>query len=184
VLTHESRQPVPWLISNVSLKAGMHLTLSDNLAPVLQVYLPAISARLSELLPKAEFHHVGATAIPRAVTKGDVDVLLRVEQVDFPSAVGVLRSRFEIRQPENWTAVFASFGDDSSYPFPLGVQLVVRDSEADFFLFLHEYFTSDFAHLSEYNRIKTESAPRGSEEYWKAKDRYLSSILASQPRTG
>ena len=162
----------------------MHLTLSDNLRPVLQSNLPKISARLSALLPKAEFHHIGATAIPGAVTRGDVDVLLRVEQVDFAAAVAVLRSHFVTKQPENWREVFASFGDDSSYPFPLGVQLVVRDSECDFFLFLHEYFTSDVSHLAECNRIKTESAPHGSEEYWKAKDRFLSSILASRPKSG
>src|SRR5687768_14776969 len=134
----------------------MHLTLSDNLRPLLQANIPTISARLSALLPKAEFRHVGATAIPGAITKGDVDVLLRVDQVDFAPAVAVLRSHFETKQPENWTDVFASFGDNSSYPFPLGVQLVIRDSEGDFFLFLHEYFTSDVTHLSEYNRIKTE----------------------------
>ncbi len=29
--------------------------------------------------------------------------------------------------------------------FPLGGQLVVKDSEADFFLFLHDYFVSDTA---------------------------------------
>jgi len=162
----------------------MHLTLSDDLTPLFKASLPKIATRLSALLPKAAFHHIGATAIPGAVTKGDVDVLLRVEHLDFAAAVAVLQSHFVIKQPENWSEVFASFGDDSSYPFPLGVQLVVRDSEADFFLFLHEYFTSDVTRLAEYNRIKKEAAPHGSEEYWKAKDRFLSSILASRKKSG
>jgi GrpB-like predicted nucleotidyltransferase (UPF0157 family) len=165
-------------------ESGMQLTRSDDLAPVLRANLPKISARLSALLPNAEFRHIGATAIPGAVTKGDVDVLLRVEQVDFAASAAILRSHLLTKQPENWTEVFASFGDDSSYPFPLGVQLVVKDSEGDFFLYLHEYFTSDFEHLAEYNRIKTESAAHGSEEYWRAKDRFLSSILASRPKNG
>jgi hypothetical protein len=109
-----------------------------------------------------------------------VDVLLRVESAPFPSAVEVLKKHFVIKQPENWTRSFASFGDDESFPFPLGVQLVVRDSDADIFLFLHEYFTSDASHLAEYNRIKQEFAPLGAEEYWKAKDRFLSPIVASR----
>lgn len=163
----------------VGYACGMHLVLSDDLAPVLQASLPGIAAQLAALLPKAEFQHIGSTAIPGAVTKGDVDVLLRVEATDFPASVAILRSHFTVKQPENWTEVFASFGDDSSHAFPLGVQLVVRGSEADFFQFLHEYFTADSRRLAEYNRIKTESAPLGPVEYWKAKDRFLSSILAA-----
>ncbi len=162
----------------------MHLILSKDLKPVVEANLPAIAARLAALLPKAEFHHVGATAICGALTKGDVDVLLRVEQADFTSAVSVLRRHFAIKQPENWTESFASFGDDDAYPFPLGVQLMVRDSESDFMLFLHEYFSSNAVRLAEYNRIKTESAPLGPDAYWRAKDRYLSAILQSRPAIG
>ena len=160
----------------------MHLTSSNDLAPEVRLVITSIAKQLSSLLPRAEFHHIGATAIPGAVTKGDVDVLLRVEASDFLSAVSALRGRFAIKQPENWTEVFASFGDDSSYQFPIGVQLVVKDSEGDIFLFLHDYLTSDPKHLAEYNRVKRESAPNGPEAYWKAKDRYLSSILASRPK--
>jgi GrpB-like predicted nucleotidyltransferase (UPF0157 family) len=160
----------------------MHLILSNTMAPVLQAHLPQIAGRLAALLPKAEFHHVGATAIPGALTKGDVDVALRVDAEDFPAAVTALKSQFVTKQPQNWTDTFASFGDDTSFPFPLGIQLVTRNSENDIFLFLHEYFTSDASHLAEYNRIKQEYAPLGAQEYWKAKDRLLSSILATRSK--
>ena len=162
----------------------MRFTLSDDLAPGLQAPLARISAQLSGWLPTAEFHHIGATAIPGSVTKGDVDVLLRVEAADFSSSVNTLRQHFTINQPENWTDGFASFADDHSYPFPLGVQLVVKDSEFDFFLFLLEYFTSNLAHLAEYNRIKLEAAPLGVEEYRNAKERYLTPIIAHRPKPG
>jgi hypothetical protein len=47
--------------------------------------------------------------------------------------------------------------------------------------------TDEFApklreHLAEYNRIKEKAAPLGVDEYWKAKDRFLSQILASRPK--
>jgi len=162
----------------------MHLTRSDDLIPVLQATLPAIKAHLLTLVPNAEFHHIGATALPGAITKGDVDVLLRVCQSDFTSAVEILRTQLEVKQAENWSNDFASFGEDSSYPFPLGVQLVVKDSENDFFLFIHEYLSSDLMHLAEYNRIKINSASNGPEEYWKAKHIFLSSLLASRSNNG
>jgi GrpB-like predicted nucleotidyltransferase (UPF0157 family) len=152
------------------------------LASQLREHLAQVSAQLARLLPRAEFHHIGATAIPGAVTKGDVDVLLRVDAAEFPHAVDCLRQRFAIKQAKNWTAVFASFGDDSSFPFPLGVQLVIRESEADIFLFLHEYLSADTKSLAEYNRIKEEAAPLGADAYWEAKNRFLSQILSSRPK--
>jgi hypothetical protein len=87
-----------------------------------------------------------------------------------------------VKQEKNWTAAFASFGDDSSFPFPLGVQLVIKESEADIFLYLHEYLSADAKHLAEYNRIKEEAAPLGVDAYWQAKDRFLSQILSSRPK--
>ncbi len=166
----------------VGKESNMHLILSETLTPVLQAHLPLIAGRLAALLPQAEFHHVGATAIPGALTKGDVDVMLRVNAEDFPGAVAALKSQFVTKQPQNWTDTFASFGDDASFPFPLGIQLVIRNAENDIFLFLHQYFTADPSHLAEYNRIKLEHAPLGPEEYWKAKDRLLSSILAARSK--
>lgn len=160
----------------------MRLVDSGSLAPLLRTHLPEISRRLSAVVPRAEFHHVGATAMPGALTKGDVDVLLRVDAGEFAGAIHALRQDFTVMQPENWTAVFASFGDETAYPFPLGVQMVVRNSEADFFLYLHDYFTTDAAHLEEYNRVKTEALARGGDEYRQAKDRFLSAILARRPQ--
>lgn len=158
----------------------MHLLPSNDLKPVLREYLPGIASRLAMLVPSGEFHHIGATAITGALTKGDVDVLLRVEAHGFASAVSVLKQEFAVKQPTNWSASFASFGDDSGYPFPLGIQLVVRDAEEDFFLYLHDYLSADPARIAEYNHIKAESAPHGQQAYWQAKHRFLSAILAAR----
>ncbi len=161
----------------------MRLVSSDSLAPVLRTYLPEITTCLSALVPEGEVHHVGPTALPGALTKGDVDVLLRVDAEDFPRAIDALRKRFAVMQPQNWTAVFASFGDETTYPFPLGVQVVIKDSEADFLLYLHDYFTADAAHLAAYNRVKTEALTRGcDDDYWQAKNRFLSEILERRPQ--
>lgn len=158
----------------------MELMFAESLAPSLQEPLVRIAAELRALCPRAEFHHVGATAIPGSLTKGDVDVILRVEASEFSSAVEKLRRRFAINQPENWTECFASFADDASYPFPLGVQLVVKDSRSDFFLFLVDYFRANPEQLEEYNRLKQEFARRGTEAYRNAKERFLTPILAAR----
>lgn len=162
--------------------SGVRFIRSDELRPRLDDDLRQIASQLRHWVPRGEFHHIGATAIPGAYTKGDVDVLLRVDAPDFLPAVEALRQHFAINQPENWTEGFASFADERSYAFPLGVQLVAKASEYDFFVFLVDYFTAHPDALAEYDRVKREAAPLGVEEYRRAKERFLAPILAARPK--
>jgi len=156
---------------------SVRLTLVSELMPQVERVLARVMARLRELVPGAGLHHIGATALPGALTKGDVDVLVRVAPARFPAVVEELGRHFAVKQPANWTASFASFGDDAGHELPLGIQVVVEDGEEDFFLFLRDYFGSDPQALREYDRLKTAHAPRGAEAYWKAKAEFLGSIL-------
>lgn len=155
----------------------IRLGRSEEMRPVLDAHLPRIAKRLSELVPSAGFHHIGATAIPGSITKGDVDVLLRVTPQAFPPAVIRLKDTFAVAQPQNWSDAFASFADESTYPFPLGVQMVVENSPNDFFLFLTDYFTAHPDELERLNQLKIDNAARGPEAYWSAKNEFLSAIL-------
>jgi GrpB-like predicted nucleotidyltransferase (UPF0157 family) len=44
----------------------------------------SLNAMLTALLPEARIEHIGSTAIPGAVTKGDLDIRVQVEQSAFP----------------------------------------------------------------------------------------------------
>jgi GrpB-like predicted nucleotidyltransferase (UPF0157 family) len=156
----------------------VRLISSDDIAPIAADIFSRVSTQLRGLLPDAELHHIGATAIPGALTKGDLDVLVRVDRVRFQPARDLLRGSFEVKQPQNWDAHFASFGSDAGYALPVGVQLVVKESEADFFLFVHEYILSHPDILATYNRVKQEYADESPAEYWSAKDRVLAPIVA------
>jgi GrpB-like predicted nucleotidyltransferase (UPF0157 family) len=157
-----------------------------NLKPVSEVLPQAervvsrVRAHLAALLPDAEVHHIGATALPGGVTKGDVDVLVRVSAASFPAAVAALRGEFAVRQPDNWTAEFASFGDDASHELPLGLQVVVKDSQGDFLLFLRDHLLANPDVLAEYNRLKRAHAGEGAQGYWQAKDAFFSRLLAAR----
>src|SRR5438105_3143318 len=71
-----------------------------------------------QLVPNAEVHHIGATALPTGLTKGDVDVNIRIRPDGFARAVDVFRRRYEPAQEHNWTPTYVSFKADS-YPLPL-----------------------------------------------------------------
>jgi GrpB-like predicted nucleotidyltransferase (UPF0157 family) len=154
----------------------------SDLMPQVESILDHVLPQLRALLPEAEVHHIGATAMPfpGAMTKGDVDVLVHVSAAMFPAAVAVLRQHFQVKQPENWTSEFASFGDDRAYALPLGIQVVVKGSKDDFLLFLRDYFNSNPHVILEYSRLKIRHAGEGQEKYWQAKDAFLANILAAR----
>ena len=157
------------------------LWLVNELRPQVEHVLERLLPRLRALLPDAELCHIGATALPGGVTKGDVDISARVSSAGFAAAVEALRQHFVVKQPANWTAAFASFGDDLGYALPVGIQLVIKDSSDDFLVFLHDYLLCNRNVLEEYNSLKQSHAGEGAESYWRAKDAFLSKILASRP---
>jgi GrpB-like predicted nucleotidyltransferase (UPF0157 family) len=158
----------------------MELATSEDLAPKVERVLERLAPAVRALAPDVPWHHIGATAIPGSLTKGDVDLVLRVPAERFPAIVELLRHRFAIKQPENWTSDFASFGDDNGYELPVGIQVVVMDTNQDFFLFLRDYFTLNPVALDRYNELKRSHVGGGPEAYWKAKDQFLSQILQTE----
>ena len=85
----------------------------------------SVRETLAELLPPtADIRHVGATAVPGCLTKGDLDIVVRVPANDFAAADAVLASRFARNGGSIRTDTFSAFEDGSSQPH-LGVQLAV-----------------------------------------------------------
>jgi GrpB-like predicted nucleotidyltransferase (UPF0157 family) len=158
------------------------LKITDDLRLQIDRTLKHLSARIKAVLPEMELHHIGATAIPGALTKGDLDVLLRVSPEGFPAVVDTLRRQFQVKQPDNWTPQFASFGDDTTFELPVGIQVVVKDSENDFLLYLRDYLVQNPKALAECNRLKMANADKGPAQYWKAKNKFLQQILATRQK--
>lgn len=159
----------------------MKLARTDDLRAEIGQTLDALLPLLGAQLPGAEVHHIGATAVPGALTKGDVDVLVQVAKSGFAAAVAALDTRFSRRQCENWRADFASFGDETGYALPVGVQLTVRGSEWDFFLYLRDCLLSYPALVEECNQLKLAHAGSGDDAYREAKHGFYTALLARRP---
>ena len=68
------------------------------------------------LLPGARIEHVGSTAVPGSLTKGDLDICVIVDRAEFERASRVLAARFEIHQSENWSPTLARRSWPPSWP--------------------------------------------------------------------
>jgi GrpB-like predicted nucleotidyltransferase (UPF0157 family) len=138
-------------------------------------------ARIAGLIPGAEVVHVGSTAVPGALTKGDLDLMVRVGAGGFEPAVRALGSAYSIHQPENWTPSFASFVDPQASDPPVGVQLVVAGSkeEAIFEPFL-EALRDHPALLAEYNTLKRRLDGSDYELYTRVKGEFIERVLGER----
>ncbi|MFC0091542.1 GrpB family protein [Allobacillus sp. GCM10007491] len=110
-------------------------------------------AFLQKLLPKADIQHIGSTAIPRSLTKGDLDIQVRVTAAEFPSAVTALAKHYGVNEGSTQTDTFRAFQDDRADP-QLGIQLTVIDSELDFFWKIRDVLKLNDQFLQEYDDLK------------------------------
>jgi GrpB-like predicted nucleotidyltransferase (UPF0157 family) len=142
--------------------------LADDVASVVS----DVRSELRVLAPEADIEHVGATSMPDGVTKGDVDVNLRMHPDRFDDVIAALSTQFAVAQPQNWTATFASFSG-TRRGLPLGIQVTVAGSDDDSLVELRDLMRNDPSLRRQYDAIKRASAPAGRNAYWHAKDDFL-----------
>lgn len=131
-------------------------------------------------LPKsAVIEHVGATAVPGCLTKGDLDICIRTDPQDFDEAERQLARSFERNRGSVRSDAFAAFMDDERIP-PLGVQLVAKGSELDFFVRFRDRLREDANLLSSYNDLKRRYEGRDMEEYRSAKADFISGAVSKK----
>ncbi|MCF3933040.1 GrpB family protein [Acuticoccus sp. M5D2P5] len=136
-----------------------------------------VRAAIVARLPEADIRHVGATAVPGCLTKGDLDIVVRVEAADFPAADHALGAHFARNDGSVRTDAFAAFADDRSDP-PLGVQLVAIGGPLDVFHHFVEALRASPGLVAEYNALKSRFAGADMEVYRRAKSAFIEEVLA------
>jgi GrpB-like predicted nucleotidyltransferase (UPF0157 family) len=136
-----------------------------------------VSALLAAMLPSsADIRHIGATAVPGCLTKGDLDIVVRVPAADFERADATLASRYARNQGSIRTPTFSAFEDAGCDPH-LGIQLAVIDSPSDFFHLFAEVLQSSPDLVDEYNALKRRHDGGHMAIYRAAKDAFVERVL-------
>jgi len=151
--------------------------MSQTFQPTAAQIVDEIAAVVRPIAADADVQDMGATAIPGLLTKGDVDVNVRVSAGDFVRVVDFLRLHFEINQPDNWTDGFASFADDTHYALPVGVQVTVIDHPDDVFVGQRDRLASQPDLIERYNELKARYEGSEMEEYRTAKWAFIEAHL-------
>jgi GrpB-like predicted nucleotidyltransferase (UPF0157 family) len=132
---------------------------------------------LSAILPAARFEHVGASAVPGALSKGDLDICVLMARESFHEALGVLgeagftlRSRPDRAAPRHILA--APLGE-----MPLMVHLVEEGRTTDPLIAFRDALRADPALVERYNAVRLEAAARGATAYRAAKAGFIADVL-------
>jgi GrpB-like predicted nucleotidyltransferase (UPF0157 family) len=130
-------------------------------------------------IPEADIHHVGSTAVPGSLTKGDLDIQVRVSQFSFQDAVQKLSGIYDLNEGSTQADSFRAFKDDSSIP-PLGVQLTVVNSELDIFWKMREVLLCNERLRIEYDELKQIYNGKLMEDYRQAKGLFFQKLMESE----
>ncbi|WP_052256521.1 GrpB family protein [Salinicoccus sp. YB14-2] len=130
---------------------------------------------INRMIPGADIQHVGSTAIPDSVTKGDLDIQVRVSPNQFNHAVNILSEMYDTNNSSIKTKEFRAFKDDETNP-PLGIQLTVIGSEFDFFWKFRDVLLQNMDLKNEYDALKLKYENSSMSDYREAKDIFFEEI--------
>ncbi|WYP27787.1 GrpB family protein [Alkalihalobacillus sp. FSL W8-0930] len=136
------------------------------------------SIQIQRLVPNADIHHVGSTAVSNALTKGDLDFQVRVKQEDFQQAKQSLLTIYGLNTGSSQTSFFSAFEIEDE--LPIGIQLTVIHSEIDHFWKVTKYLKENPTAQEQYNQLKLTYNGQPMDLYRKKKSTFIESLLESE----
>lgn len=136
-----------------------------------------VQAQLRAVLPRAIVVHVGSTSLPDGLTKGDVDVQVRVTSEDFQKACDAVSSLYE-ENPGGFTDQGRSFKSDACDP-PLGVHVTVIGGPSDIQHRQRDLLAARSDLRAAYDALKRTFDGKEMDTYREAKARFFDRLLAS-----
>ncbi|WP_299128889.1 GrpB family protein [uncultured Vibrio sp.] len=132
---------------------------------------------IRKLIPNARVEHVGASSIPSAVSKGDLDIFVGVELGELEDAIerlttlGFTEKLDTLRTPE-LCMLESTSGDD------VALQVVANGSEFECFLRFRDKLRTNPALVQQYNTLKMSCEGWPHEEYREKKSTFIEHVLA------
>ena len=114
--------------------------------------------------------------MPGSLTKGDLDIQVRIRIEEFAAADSTLANYYERNVLSHRSQTFSSFKDDTSDP-PLGIQLTGIGAPEDFFIPLRDYLIAHPDRNEQYNQLKRHFDGAAMDDYRLAKSSFLEALL-------
>ncbi|MFA3128351.1 GrpB family protein [Acinetobacter pittii] len=131
---------------------------------------------ISTLLPFAKIEHIGSSAIPNAISKGDLDIYIEVIPEQFEFAIEQLKTLNFIEKQNTLRThelcMLESLNNDD-----VAFQIVVTDSVFTFFLTFKNKLISSPTLVNEYNQLKLQCSHLDPDQYRTIKSDFINRVL-------
>ena len=132
---------------------------------------------LGSLLPHAKIEHIGSSAVPGALSKGDLDIFLGVKLEQHSEAVVILeKAGFCIKVGTLRTTELCMLEAPEQ---DVAVQVVAIGSEYEFFVEFRNMLLKSKDLLNSYNELKRQSESLEDNEYRNIKSEFIENALGN-----
>jgi len=138
-----------------------------------------ISAVLRGAFPDAVIEHIGSSAVPGLVSKGDLDIFVGVERNAFKSATRQLEVLgFSVKEGSLRTESLCPFTTDKYDGADVGLQLVENGSKFEFFRTFRDMLLENEGLRERYNEMKCRCTGMDGDAYRQIKSEFIETELA------
>ncbi|MFW1920751.1 GrpB family protein [Acinetobacter geminorum] len=131
---------------------------------------------ISTLLPFAKIEHIGSSAIPNAISKGDLDIYIEVMPEQFEFAIEQLKTLNFIEKQNTLRThelcMLESLNNDD-----VAFQIVVSGSIFTFFLAFKNKLIDSPTLVNEYNQLKLQCSHLDPDQYRAIKSDFINRVL-------
>jgi GrpB-like predicted nucleotidyltransferase (UPF0157 family) len=135
-----------------------------------------LKRELAALITDADIQHVGSTAIPGSLTKGDLDIQVRVVAATYPMAKQQLSKIYAINVGGFAADDAVSFEDYSSVP-SVGIHLTIIGGSSDIQWRFRDLLSASESLRREYDDLKRRFEGKSMAKYREAKERFVARVL-------
>ena len=155
----------------------MLLLRPDEYQPRAASRFASVRAQIERLLPRAVVEHIGASAIPGAVSKGDLDICVRVTPSDHASVVCTLTGCGYIEKLDTLRTQQLCMLEWHKPSEEHAIQLVAEGSPFDMFIAFRDALLADPYLVTEYNQVKLHAAHLSDAEYRAEKSAFIERVI-------
>lgn len=133
-------------------------------------------SEIRELMPKVRIEHIGASSIPTAISKGDLDIFVGVEAFELESIVQLLITLgFQEKVDTLRTSELCMLEAISNEE--VAIQVVANGSEFEFFLIFRDKLCSNISLIQQYNELKLSCEGLSQDAYRLKKSAFIEQVL-------
>lgn len=154
----------------------MQFLLPKDYQAACQAKFECYKVDILQLLPAAIVEHIGASSIPGAISKGDLDIYIGITQAQHAQAITILKTlNFYEKQNTLRTETLCML--ESNNKDDVAFQVVAIGSHFEMFLHFRDALRAAPELVRDYNALKARCAGMAPDEYWAQKSKFITHVL-------